>query len=161
MALAALLSQKNLTNFGIQSAFTSANGIKKETNVTFHQPEEHKVKKEEIDEENDNMDAESCTSRDDGEISIDDGCDKLANGIVAEHGDWKPMRSRSFLTDAQVAILDQHFKKNRFPSKYDLSALAVKIGVNKRVVQVRMNFDNISIWEVVYRGKIIFFTIFV
>ncbi|KAI1726557.1 zinc-finger double domain-containing protein [Ditylenchus destructor] len=136
MALAALLSQKNLTNFGIQSAFTSANGIKKETNVTFHQPEEHKVKKEEIDEENDNMDAESCTSRDDGEISIDDGCDKLANGIVAEHGDWKPMRSRSFLTDAQVAILDQHFKKNRFPSKYDLSALAVKIGVNKRVVQV-------------------------
>uniref|UniRef100_A0AC35GWP5 Homeobox domain-containing protein n=1 Tax=Panagrolaimus sp. PS1159 TaxID=55785 RepID=A0AC35GWP5_9BILA len=48
----------------------------------------------------------------------------------------KPLRSRSFLTDSQVAILTTHFKRNPFPSKYDLSALAEQIGVNKRVVQV-------------------------
>uniref|UniRef100_A0AC35GWS6 Homeobox domain-containing protein n=1 Tax=Panagrolaimus sp. PS1159 TaxID=55785 RepID=A0AC35GWS6_9BILA len=47
----------------------------------------------------------------------------------------KPLRSRSFLTDSQVAILTTHFKRNPFPSKYDLSALAEQIGVNKRVVQ--------------------------
>uniref|UniRef100_A0AC34GQP9 Homeobox domain-containing protein n=1 Tax=Panagrolaimus sp. ES5 TaxID=591445 RepID=A0AC34GQP9_9BILA len=47
----------------------------------------------------------------------------------------KPLRSRSFLTDSQVGILTTHFKRNPFPSKYDLSALAEQIGVNKRVVQ--------------------------
>lgn len=50
--------------------------------------------------------------------------------------DWKPMRSRSFLTDAQVDILNEQFKRNSFPSKYELSALAECISVNKRVVQV-------------------------
>lgn len=50
--------------------------------------------------------------------------------------DWKPMRSRSFLTDAQVEILNEQFKRNSFPSKYELSALAECISVNKRVVQV-------------------------
>ncbi|VDO24604.1 unnamed protein product [Haemonchus placei] len=50
--------------------------------------------------------------------------------------DWRPLRSRSFLTDAQVAILNTHFKRNPFPSKYELSAVAEQIGVNKRVVQV-------------------------
>lgn len=50
--------------------------------------------------------------------------------------DWRPLRSRSFLTDAQVQILSQQFKRNPFPSKYELSALAEQIGVNKRVVQV-------------------------
>lgn len=50
--------------------------------------------------------------------------------------DWRPLRSRSFLTDAQVAILATQFKRNPFPSKYELSALAEQIGVNKRVVQV-------------------------
>jgi hypothetical protein len=50
--------------------------------------------------------------------------------------DWRPLRSRSFLTDAQVAILSTQFKRNPFPSKYELSALAEQIGVNKRVVQV-------------------------
>ncbi|CAJ0928518.1 unnamed protein product, partial [Mesorhabditis belari] len=49
---------------------------------------------------------------------------------------WRPMRSRSFLTDAQVAILQNHFQRNPFPSKYELSAVAEQIGVNKRVVQV-------------------------
>uniref|UniRef100_A0A914ZIZ9 Uncharacterized protein n=1 Tax=Parascaris univalens TaxID=6257 RepID=A0A914ZIZ9_PARUN len=49
---------------------------------------------------------------------------------------WRPLRSRSFLTDAQVAILLTHFKRNPFPSKYELSAVAEQIGVNKRVVQV-------------------------
>lgn len=50
--------------------------------------------------------------------------------------EWKPLRSRSFLTDSQVTILTSHFKLNPFPSKYDLAALAEQIGVNKRVVQV-------------------------
>ncbi|CAI4221395.1 unnamed protein product [Auanema sp. JU1783] len=49
---------------------------------------------------------------------------------------WRPLRSRSFLTDSQVAILHTHFKRNPFPSKYELSAVAEQIGVNKRVVQV-------------------------
>ena len=53
-----------------------------------------------------------------------------------ESSDWKPLRSRSFLTDSQVSILSAHFKRNPFPSKYELSALAEQIGVNKRVVQV-------------------------
>lgn len=57
-------------------------------------------------------------------------------GESSSDQEWKPMRSRSFLTDAQVGLLEQQFKRNRFPSKYDLSALAEKIGVNKRVVQV-------------------------
>lgn len=55
--------------------------------------------------------------------------------------DWKPMRSRSFLTDAQVDILNEQFKRNRFPSKYELSALAECISVNKRVVQVIFFFN--------------------
>uniref|UniRef100_A0A0N5A767 Zinc finger E-box-binding homeobox protein zag-1 n=1 Tax=Parastrongyloides trichosuri TaxID=131310 RepID=A0A0N5A767_PARTI len=59
------------------------------------------------------------------------------NKAVPENkGDWKPLRSRSFLSDTQVATLYNQFKKNRFPSKYELSALAEQIGVNKRVVQV-------------------------
>lgn len=49
---------------------------------------------------------------------------------------WRPLRSRSFLTDVQVLILHSHFKRNPFPSKYELSAVAEQIGVNKRVVQV-------------------------
>nr|CDP94618.1 BMA-ZAG-1, isoform c [Brugia malayi] len=56
--------------------------------------------------------------------------------IVGTGATWKPLRSRSFLTDAQVAILHAHFKRNPFPSKYELSAVAEQIGVNKRVVQV-------------------------
>ncbi|PAV91057.1 hypothetical protein WR25_01265 [Diploscapter pachys] len=48
----------------------------------------------------------------------------------------RPLRSRSFLTDSQVAVLQTHFKRNPFPSKYELSAVAEQIGVNKRVVQV-------------------------
>uniref|UniRef100_A0AC35U6C8 Homeobox domain-containing protein n=1 Tax=Rhabditophanes sp. KR3021 TaxID=114890 RepID=A0AC35U6C8_9BILA len=63
------------------------------------------------------------------------------NKHVNENGngnksDWKPLRSRSFLSDTQVATLYNQFKKNKFPSKYELSALAEQIGVNKRVVQV-------------------------
>uniref|UniRef100_A0A915D125 Uncharacterized protein n=1 Tax=Ditylenchus dipsaci TaxID=166011 RepID=A0A915D125_9BILA len=58
------------------------------------------------------------------------------DGIRLNGSDWKPMRSRSFLTDVQVGILGEQFKRNRFPSKYELSALAEQICVNKRVVQV-------------------------
>jgi hypothetical protein len=54
----------------------------------------------------------------------------------ASGGDWRPLRSRSFLTDAQVAVLHTQFRRNPFPSKYELSAVAERIGVNKRVVQV-------------------------
>lgn len=63
--------------------------------------------------------------------------------------DWRPLRSRSFLTDAQVAILSTQFKRNPFPSKYELSALAEQIGVNKRVVQVggHIKLCTISIFE--------------
>ncbi len=50
--------------------------------------------------------------------------------------DWRPLRSRSFLTDAQVAVLHTQFRRNPFPSKYELSTIAERIAVNKRVVQV-------------------------
>ncbi|EJD75319.1 ZAG-1 protein [Loa loa] len=64
------------------------------------------------------------------------GSDLPNSCIVGSGATWKPLRSRSFLTDAQVAILHAHFKRNPFPSKYELSAVAEQIGVNKRVVQV-------------------------
>uniref|UniRef100_A0A158P6T5 Homeobox domain-containing protein n=1 Tax=Angiostrongylus cantonensis TaxID=6313 RepID=A0A158P6T5_ANGCA len=61
---------------------------------------------------------------------------EMINEEKVSSQDWRPLRSRSFLTDAQVAILNTHFKRNPFPSKYELSAVAEQIGVNKRVVQV-------------------------
>lgn len=65
-------------------------------------------------------------------------CDDGVGG--ASINDWKPIRSRSFLTDNQVQVLSQQFKRNRLPSKYELSALAEQIGVNRRVVQVNFVF---------------------
>uniref|UniRef100_A0A915PXD0 Homeobox domain-containing protein n=1 Tax=Setaria digitata TaxID=48799 RepID=A0A915PXD0_9BILA len=67
---------------------------------------------------------------------LQSGSDLPASCVVGSNAAWKPLRSRSFLTDAQVAILHAHFKRNPFPSKYELSAVAEQIGVNKRVVQV-------------------------
>ncbi|CAG9534140.1 unnamed protein product [Cercopithifilaria johnstoni] len=67
---------------------------------------------------------------------VQSGSDLPSSCIVGSGATWKPLRSRSFLTDAQVAILHAHFKRNPFPSKYELSAVAEQIGVNKRVVQV-------------------------
>ncbi|EGT46839.1 hypothetical protein CAEBREN_31083 [Caenorhabditis brenneri] len=67
------------------------------------------------------------------------GNESMANGSGSDgkaSPDWRPLRSRSFLNDSQVAILQNHFKRNPFPSKYELSAVAEQIGVNKRVVQV-------------------------
>ncbi|UMM30407.1 hypothetical protein L5515_012303 [Caenorhabditis briggsae] len=65
------------------------------------------------------------------------GNDLIGNGSDGKASpDWRPLRSRSFLNDSQVAILQNHFKRNPFPSKYELSAVAEQIGVNKRVVQV-------------------------
>ncbi|GMT24063.1 hypothetical protein PFISCL1PPCAC_15360, partial [Pristionchus fissidentatus] len=52
------------------------------------------------------------------------------------NGEWKPLRSRSFLNENQLAILQTHYRRNAFPSKYELSSVAEQIGVNKRVVQV-------------------------
>lgn len=55
---------------------------------------------------------------------------------------WRPsgagsvLRPRAFLSDAQVKTLADQFRRNPLPSKYELSALAERIGVNKRVVQV-------------------------
>ncbi|KHJ97350.1 zinc finger, C2H2 type [Oesophagostomum dentatum] len=70
-----------------------------------------------------------------GELEVVVGNDEI-NDSKASPQDWRPLRSRSFLTDAQVTILSNHFKRNPFPSKYELSAVAEQIGVNKRVVQV-------------------------
>ncbi|KAL3089202.1 hypothetical protein niasHT_021146 [Heterodera trifolii] len=60
--------------------------------------------------------------------------------ILAE---WRPsanggsaLRPRAFLTDAQVKVLAEQFRRNSLPSKYQLSEMAEQIGVNKRVVQV-------------------------
>lgn len=50
--------------------------------------------------------------------------------------EWRPLRSRSFLSDDQVLVLQNHFRRNPFPNKYELSALADQINVGKRVVQV-------------------------
>lgn len=56
--------------------------------------------------------------------------------------EWRPsaagsaLRSRSFLSDQQLKVLADQFRRNPLPSKYELSALAERIGVNKRVVQV-------------------------
>ncbi|KAM3726173.1 Zinc finger E-box-binding homeobox protein [Dirofilaria immitis] len=67
---------------------------------------------------------------------LQSGSDIPSSYVVSSGVTWKPLRSRSFLTDAQVAVLHAHFKRNPFPSKYELSAVAEQIGVNKRVVQV-------------------------
>uniref|UniRef100_A0A8L8KLB8 Zinc finger E-box-binding homeobox protein zag-1 n=1 Tax=Heligmosomoides polygyrus TaxID=6339 RepID=A0A8L8KLB8_HELPZ len=81
--------------------------------------------------------AEHETSSDvgDGELEVIVGNEVISDSKTSPQ-DWRPLRSRSFLTDAQVAILNSHFKRNAFPSKYELSAVAEQIGVNKRVVQV-------------------------
>ncbi|EYC46299.1 hypothetical protein Y032_0402g811 [Ancylostoma ceylanicum] len=71
----------------------------------------------------------------DGELEVVVG-NEMINDSKTSPQDWRPLRSRSFLTDAQVTILSSHFKRNPFPSKYELSAVAEQIGVNKRVVQV-------------------------
>ncbi|KAK6029467.1 homeobox domain protein [Ostertagia ostertagi] len=71
----------------------------------------------------------------DGELEVVVG-NEMINDAKTSPQDWRPLRSRSFLTDAQVAVLNTHFKRNPFPSKYELSAVAEQIGVNKRVVQV-------------------------
>ncbi|VDN40638.1 unnamed protein product [Gongylonema pulchrum] len=81
----------------------------------------------------------------DGSRSSDESAE-LHNGLELPNsggatGTWRPLRSRSFLTDAQVAILHSHFKRNPFPSKYELSAVAEQIGVNKRVVQVNDHYS--------------------
>lgn len=55
--------------------------------------------------------------------------------------EWKPLRSRSYLSDEKISLLQGHFRRNPFPSKYELSALAEQIGVAKRVVQVRDRFE--------------------
>lgn len=76
--------------------------------------------------------------------------------LQQSNGEWKPLRSRSFLNESQLAILQTHyrycfpffsffnvflsFRRNAFPSKYELSSVAEQIGVNKRVVQVRLPF---------------------
>ncbi|CAJ0602380.1 unnamed protein product [Cylicocyclus nassatus] len=70
-----------------------------------------------------------------GELEVSVG-NEVINDAKTSPQDWRPLRSRSFLTDAQVTILSNHFKRNPFPSKYELSAVAEQIGVNKRVVQV-------------------------
>ncbi|XGW27039.1 hypothetical protein V3C99_007545 [Haemonchus contortus] len=78
---------------------------------------------------------EASSDAGDGELEVMVGNDVITDAKSSPH-DWRPLRSRSFLTDAQVAILNTHFKRNPFPSKYELSAVAEQIGVNKRVVQV-------------------------
>ncbi|RCN26480.1 homeobox domain protein, partial [Ancylostoma caninum] len=75
----------------------------------------------------------------DGELEVVVG-NEMINDSKTSPQDWRPLRSRSFLTDAQVTILSNHFKRNPFPSKYELSAVAEQIGVNKRVVQVSKSF---------------------
>ncbi|WKY07095.1 hypothetical protein Q1695_006920 [Nippostrongylus brasiliensis] len=71
----------------------------------------------------------------DGELEVI-VANEVINDAKTSPQDWRPLRSRSFLTDAQVTVLNTHFKRNPFPSKYELSAVAEQIGVNKRVVQV-------------------------
>uniref|UniRef100_A0A914H5P1 Zinc finger E-box-binding homeobox protein zag-1 n=1 Tax=Globodera rostochiensis TaxID=31243 RepID=A0A914H5P1_GLORO len=69
-----------------------------------------------------------------------DSAEENGADILAE---WRPsatggsaLRPRSFLSDAQVKILAEQFRHNLLPSKYQLSEMAERIGVNKRVVQV-------------------------
>lgn len=58
--------------------------------------------------------------------------------------DWRPsaagsaLRPRSFLSDTQVKVLADQFRRNALPNKYEMSGLAERIGVNKRVVQVKI-----------------------
>ncbi len=61
--------------------------------------------------------------------------------------DWRPLRSRSFLSDEQVGHLHTRFRRNPFPSKYELSEMAEQIGVNKRVVQVWFQVRKIEIFS--------------
>uniref|UniRef100_A0A1I7ZK34 Zinc finger E-box-binding homeobox protein zag-1 n=1 Tax=Steinernema glaseri TaxID=37863 RepID=A0A1I7ZK34_9BILA len=79
---------------------------------------------------------ESATESTESEATDKDNWNLLSNINPLIKSEWRPLRSRSFLTDAQVAILHTQYKRNPFPSKYELSAMAEQIGVNKRVVQV-------------------------
>jgi hypothetical protein len=89
---------------------------------------------------------------DDGTIGNNGGT-ITSNGTIADNGttfdcppspldEWRPtaagsaLRSRSFLSDEQLKLLADQFRRNPLPSKYELSALAEKCAVNKRVVQV-------------------------
>ncbi|VDM32177.1 unnamed protein product [Toxocara canis] len=90
-------------------------------------------------EVNREVDGNPDTSKEELDIPVGsaEGAEVESSGHETPKNDaWRPLRSRSFLTDAQVAILLTHFKRNPFPSKYELSAVAEQIGVNKRVVQV-------------------------
>ncbi|KAK0399917.1 hypothetical protein QR680_003273 [Steinernema hermaphroditum] len=79
---------------------------------------------------------DSTTESIESEVPDKDSWSLLSNISPLIKSEWRPLRSRSFLTDAQVAILHTQYKRNPFPSKYELSAMAEQIGVNKRVVQV-------------------------
>uniref|UniRef100_A0A914WD68 Uncharacterized protein n=1 Tax=Plectus sambesii TaxID=2011161 RepID=A0A914WD68_9BILA len=112
-----------------QSMYSSS--VKTETAATTPNPTaEERPMKEEVKKE------DSDCGQDDDQM---DGLEMDKSDMAvssASGGDWRPLRSRSFLTDAQVAVLYSQFRRNPFPSKYELSAVAERIGVNKRVVQV-------------------------
>ncbi|OUC43050.1 zinc finger, C2H2 type, partial [Trichinella nativa] len=48
----------------------------------------------------------------------------------------RPSRNRNYLSEEQVAVLNNHYRNKPFPSKAELAALAAHLGIGKRVVQV-------------------------
>ncbi|KRX45781.1 Zinc finger E-box-binding homeobox protein zag-1 [Trichinella murrelli] len=60
------------------------------------------------------------------------------NGLLLSSRSAKerPSRNRNYLSEEQVAVLNNHYRNKPFPSKAELAALAAHLGIGKRVVQV-------------------------
>uniref|UniRef100_A0A914KKI4 Uncharacterized protein n=1 Tax=Meloidogyne incognita TaxID=6306 RepID=A0A914KKI4_MELIC len=107
------------------SSTTVFKEIRQPTKRTNENNEEYNNSNNNISELNtNNLFNNSCVDS----IELDEWRHSSAAGSV--------LRSRSFLSDQQLRILAEQFRRNSLPSKYELSSLAEKIGVNKRVVQV-------------------------
>jgi hypothetical protein len=105
--------------------------------VTQNVPELHNDSSEDMKDGNDTADTKG------EKMDIDDAHSNAAS--QQNVGDYRPLRSRSFLNDAKVQLLHAQFRRNAFPSKYELSALAEQIDVKKRVVQVWFQVRNVHL----------------
>lgn len=134
------LSNSNCTIEGTVSANASSkngieNGIENGTLLKSSCVKNEKTNQDDV-VHRDDLERSRSSGESAEQQEVQSGSDLPSSCVLGSGASWKPLRSRSFLTDAQVAILHAHFKRNPFPSKYELSAVAEQIGVNKRVVQV-------------------------
>lgn len=116
----------------ISSVFNAENG-----NTMKNREDMARIKSEPI-SMTDNEDESTNTNPQGSSQFVDEATHSIPSGEqnCNGHSEWRPLRSRSFLTDSQISLLSGQYKRNPFPSKYEMSALAEQINVNKRVVQV-------------------------